>query len=359
MKINKSELLQAMTECIPGVEKGNIILEGVDTFVFDGNFLHSYNDNISVTVSLPDGVDLKGVVKSADFYKLVSKLKEEETEIITKDNKWELTNGKSKAKITLLENQISEYLETLNTEDVKWNKLPSEFSEALRLCSIANNYSPHAGLFIKGKEVVSTDMRRLNYYTLPSDMGEIYLSDPAVRELLKFSNLKKFSLNGEWIHFKTQTQTIFSCRCMDSETFPFKVIMDKKKDMKKGKEDLTNSLPSSLKETIDRVATFSRDLNGNLALSLKFKKKEIIVYSKRESGEITEAVSLDTPFEENVSLEIWVDIPFLKEALDKVPDFYIKKVKGEKDNGKEVELPVVIFTAENYTQIVATMIPND
>lgn len=361
MNIKKSDLLWAMTECIPGVEKGNVILEGVDTFVFEGKVLRSYNDNISVTVNLPLKEKLDGVIKSMDFYKVVSKLKEEETEITVKENHWIIKNGRSRAKINLLEDKISEYIENLKTDNIEWTEIPPEFMQAMTLCSIANNYSPHAGIFIKDKDMLSTDMRRLNFYTLSKKMEEFYLSDAAVKELLKFTNIKYYNIVNEWAHFKTDKDTIFSCRCMDAHTFPQKVLLEKRENMEKEKGDLTNSLPNSLKEVIDRVGALSRELNGNQTIQLAFDKKEITAYSFRESsGEITETVPLDKPFDEDVALEIWMDIPFLKEAINKVPDFYVKKIKIKEDgSGNNVEMPVVIFTAKNYTQIVATMVPND
>ena len=48
--IEKAKLLSAMSKALPGVEKGNSIIEGADTFVLSNNAIHSYNDNISVSV---------------------------------------------------------------------------------------------------------------------------------------------------------------------------------------------------------------------------------------------------------------------------------------------------------------------
>jgi len=358
MKINKTELLKAMTECIPGVEKGNTIMEGVDTFVFAGNLLHSYNDNISVTVSLPGEVELEGVVKSVDFYKLVNKFKEEEITITVKKDKWEMKNGRSTAKITLLEDQISEYVTSLDTSKVKWSKIPEGFTQGLKLCSIAQNYSPHAGIYFNETNILSTDMRRLNFFTLSESMGNFHLSDAAVSELLKFDNLKSYSITDNWAHFKTKSRTMFSCRTLDVEMFPESALLEKRDGMKQSKGDMANSLPHSLLETIDRVGVLSRDLNGNQTIQLTFSKKEITVFSKRDSGEIVEGVDLDKPFEKDVELGIWIDIPFLKEAINKVPNFYIKNLKVEQGEN-EIDLPIVIFTAENYTQIISTMVPND
>lgn len=351
MNIKKSLLLNAMEQCIPGVESGTAIIEGVDTFVFNDKYLHSYNDILSVTVPLPEP-GLVGTVKSQDFYKLVNKLKEEDTVIKIKDDKWVVKNGNTTAKISLMENKISKFIEELNIKELKLKKLPEDFMEGLQLCSIVGNPSVYAGVYVDENVIVSTDMRRMNYFDIEK-MDKFFIDDYSVMELLKFKNIKKYSVSGNWVHFATTEGAVFSSRIKDMDTYPIQPIMAKREAVKKEKGDLENKLPPNLLEVIDRVSTLAKDFEGNSGVKLTFLKEEIEVESKRVSGEIFESIPLVKPFKEDVNLPVWVDVPFLKEAIKKVPDFYIKKSKG-KANGNEIEMVLLIFSSEKYTQIVST-----
>ena len=52
MKIQKKELLEILSKCMPGVETGKNSIEGANTFIFTKGNVFTFNDSISVTVPL-------------------------------------------------------------------------------------------------------------------------------------------------------------------------------------------------------------------------------------------------------------------------------------------------------------------
>ena len=76
MIIEKSKMISILKKCLSGVEtKDNLLLEGADTLLFDGEYVHTYNDTISVSVKLTESMNgLKGAIKADELYKIISKL---------------------------------------------------------------------------------------------------------------------------------------------------------------------------------------------------------------------------------------------------------------------------------------------
>ncbi|MFX0132477.1 MAG: hypothetical protein ACFFDN_02405 [Candidatus Hodarchaeota archaeon] len=348
MKVNKNILLEAMKKCLPGVEKGNSIIEGADTFVFSEKKVQSYNDYISITV--PFDLDLEGSVKSIDFFKLVSKLKEDDFDIEVNDNKWNIKNGTSKISINLLDNEINNYIKVLNIEKLEWLDLDDSFFEGLKLCIIQNNPFPHSGIFVNRKIIISTDSMRVNFFDLNKKMRPFLIDDYVAKELLKFESIKQYSVADGWVYFKSE-EIIFSCRCKDHSSYPFEHLFSQREVFLKAENDICNSISDQLIEAVDRVSVLSKELMDTRAVELTFEKDKIILFAKRESGEITETIPLKNPFNKDIS--IWVDVYFLLEAIKKVSDFYIKESEFKTQSGKKVTSYGFVFYKENYQQLVA------
>jgi len=353
MEIKKSELLTAMKKCLPGVEMGTTFIEGADAFIFTKNIIFSYNDSISITTPNPYK-DLIGTVKSIDFYNIIDKLKEEKIILTTKENKWILKNGKTKAKISLLEENISQYIPTKIKKVGKY-KLPKDFNEALSICNISSNPSYFSGVFIQDNLMMSSDSRRINYYKFKEKLESIYISNDSAGHLIKFPKVTTYSVDDEWVYFFTEDKTIFSCRLQNQDGYPIAAFMQRKKAVKKEANDLSNVLPEALLETIDRISTLAQDFEGNDAIKLSFSKDKLNVSSSRTSGSIEENISFEKAFKKAVDLPVWIDVPFLREALKKAPEFYIKQLTVKDDNGEDIEMPSIVFENKNYMQIVATM----
>jgi hypothetical protein len=353
MKVQKNTLLGAMKHCLPGVEKGNSLIEGADTFVFGHDAIHSYNDGVSVSASFPTE-ELSGAVKSLDFFKLINKLPAEEIEIIATDGKWEIKTGKIEAEITLVNSKISEYISQLNVNGLEWAPLPTDFFEAVRLSKIGCNHSINRGIYVNEKTVMSTDTIRINHYNLSVAMPIFWLDDPAVTELMKLDNIIDYCVQPAWVHFRNSTGVIFSCKRKADNQYPFQPLTGHVNNHVKKDEDVIYKLPPNLNEVVDRVSVMSNTIREQAAVKMIINRTNITIQSSRSSGRIKEVIEFPEPLEnfpDDRNVDMWVEPSFLIEAAKKVTGFFIR----EYSTGKGVQKNLVFFN-DKYTQIVATFV---
>lgn len=350
MKLNRILVLDAMKKCLPGVETGSSIIEGTDTFVFGNGAIHSYNDSISVSTLLSTPEPLSGCVKSSEFFKLLSKISGDEVEIEFTEESWNISAGKMQAELALIKNKITEYIGTLDIPALAWKPVPTKFIDGIRSCKLSCNKSVHRGIFVSETTMVSTDLARINYFTLDTEMGKWWIDDPAAFELMKFSNITEYAISASWAHFKTSDGTVFSCKRKDETTFPYEKIMMVKDVHGKDPESILGILPVDLQTAVEHVSTMSKDISGWSAVKLTFRKDEIVVFSERASGKVMESVPLINPLNIESDISIWIDSEFILDAVKRVPDFYIKVKKVGERTSK-----AFVFHNADYLQIVSTI----
>ena len=349
MNLTKSELITAMQKCLPGVEKGSSLIEGADAFLFGNNQIHTYND--SIAVSVPVNLDgMAGAVKAMDFFKLVSKIN---AAIImvepTDDGKLHLIAGRTKASITLLKTQTEAYIQELNVTGLKWIKIPDNFLEGLKLCKMSCNPTPLRGICVVGNHMYSTDSVRINMFTLSSEMESFWLDDPTVGDLMKMGPITDYCIVGNWAHLRMGDGTVFSCRRKDHSQFPVSQILTQISMVEAIDPGLkvSNHLPQALVEVVDRVATMaSGDGAASQLVKLTFKKDEVNIFATKSSGSAEESAPLETPFEVEPCLILWVESNFLTEAAKKVMDFDVVRAGGS--------CPALVFHSPNYIQLAST-----
>lgn len=350
MIIEKDKLLQALKQAMPGVETGTSIIDGSDTFVIKDGAVHSYNDAISVSVPLPEAGELEGVVKANEFYNFISKLTGAETVNITEgEGEWVINiPEKIDAHFKLLDVRVSEYLEGMNIPSLEYSPLPEAFNSALRLCRIGNNPSMYTGIFVGGGVMLSTDGIRANQYIFPDVEIEVpfQIEDDAANELFKLEDVIEYSVSEAWVHFRTSSGSVFSCKRKDEQSYISTQIIELIEAHKQEDGDVSNTFAKGMVDAVKRVATMSVSVADNDAVGLRIEKARVVVESTRSTGKITEYVPFETPFEAEIEpLVIWVDPDYIIAAASSAPDFYIKKVNGQTN---------LVFTNADFTQIVST-----
>jgi hypothetical protein len=350
MKLEKQKFLSAMSKALPGVEKGKSIIEGADTFVLQDNAIHSYNDNISVSVPFELDDDITGSIKSMDFFKLISKMPTDDIEIISEENVFKINSGKTEVELTKIDNKIVEYISTLKINQLQWKDLPKDFFEGLKLCYLPNNRDIHRGAFIFDTRMYSTDTIRINKYIMSESMDRFWLDDIVVSELLKIDNIEKYSVSENWVHFQSKDGVSFSCKRKDDSSYPIQVLDKWLEKVEKEETDIENVFPKGLFNVVDRVSTLSSQLDGLSAIRMTIMKDGIEFYSEKDvTGKIKEVLNFEQVFEKEVNIEIWVSPEFILETSKKVDGFYIKEI--EQEHGNKVTL---VFYNDKYKQIVST-----
>ncbi|MDD5650441.1 MAG: hypothetical protein PHF86_08515 [Candidatus Nanoarchaeia archaeon] len=347
MEINRNDLLNAMGKALPGVETGNTILEGADTFIFKDNYIHSYNDNISITVPFNLDNSLQGSIKARDFYDLINRFKSDTIKIIQKENKWIIKNKSARAELILLENNIFEHIEKLIPNKPKWNKLPEKFFDAINICLFSSSKSSLSGIFLNEDIMISTDEIRINWFKLDSVIKEqFWISDEVTKELIKLPNITNYFIDNSWVHFQSEDGTIFSCKKLQSDLFPYTTIERIVSENKKEKNDIKGTLPKNLWDAINRASALSMNIELFNSIKLIFTNDYIEVYSERSSGKYSEKVKWDEPIKNIPNISILIDYTFLEQGLKFSNNFYLKC--------KDKEPSKIVFIHNDGVQIVNT-----
>ncbi len=112
MLINKKELLLKLNQLMPGLASGKTILDGTDCIVFASSKLHTYNNDISITVDFETGI--RGTVNGKDLFKLIKKIKKDEVDLVEDEDCLLILAGKTKAKLKFITADVVELIDALN-----------------------------------------------------------------------------------------------------------------------------------------------------------------------------------------------------------------------------------------------------
>ncbi len=355
MKINRVEFINALKQVMPGIESDSVLLEGSDTFIFHNGFIHTYNDNISVSIpfTITDKNDkpVSGAIKAKDFYNLLNRYSGDSIHLIPKKDKWILKSENAIAELTLLENNLISRVNTLFEDKIKYTAIPEKLIEGLSICLFSSNKSVLAGIFIENDTIVSTDEIRINYYKMDTSINNsFWLTDDAIKELIKLNNLKHINVSDSWVHFKTEDKTIFSCKRLNQENYPIKMILDLVERNQKEKTDISNKLPEGLMSAINRAAALSTNIESFDTIKLTFSNENIEVYSERTSGKYTETVAWEKPLKKEIEpISIFVDYAMIENGIKYSKSFYLKRTKDQKKESMKI-----IFSNPNGIQLIKT-----
>jgi hypothetical protein len=355
MNINRAELLQALKRAMPGIDKGSSTLEGADTFIFHEGWIHSFNDNISISIAFPitnkAGENISGILKAKEFYDLLNRYQDENIKLIPKNDMWVISNKNSTAELTLLENNLIERIQGIKPSKLKWSSIPELFIEGISICKFSSNRSSISGIYVINDKVYSTDEIRINMFTLDSSIENCFwINDNAAGELIKLNNPKKYSISESWVHFKTEEGDIFSCKRLSQENYPIKQIETLIFNHSYEKGDITNSLPATLLDGINRASAFSINVESFETVKLTFNNEGIDIFSKRTSGKYTEKVEWEKPLKREIKpISIYIDYSMIENGLKYSNSFYLKNTKV-----KDKEVTRIIFKNKHGIQLITT-----
>jgi len=203
MKVNRIEFLTALKQVMPGIESDSVLLEGSDSFIFHDGYIHTYNDNISVSIPFPildkNNVNVSGAIKAKDFYNLLNRYSGDSIHMIPKKDKWILKSENAVAELTLLENTLIDKVKGLFDDKNKYVNIPEKFIEGISICLFSSNKSVLAGIFVENEIITSTDEIRINWSGGSSHYQDVFiLKDvlPAIAK--KYPEAKIMMMGCHW-----------------------------------------------------------------------------------------------------------------------------------------------------------------
>ena len=353
MIIQKNQLLESLKVCMSAV-KSNSNIRGADCFVFHKGRVYSYSDSISVSAPIKQtdlADDFEGCVKAEEFFKIVSKLSDNEIKFsTTEEGNWFFKSGKSKTEMALIDVDIKSILRAVRPDQDNWIDVPEDFTYGIGLCKMTSNKTQVAGIYFSEDQIVSTDGNQMNNYNFKNaELPTFWISDNSINELLKLKNIKSVQVQKSWVHFKTEDDVVFSVKTLQSDLYPYEKLKNILNSSNAEDAAIHANLPKSLFEAIDRAVSFSIDIAKRPAVRLSISKDKINVSSERSSGRFAEKVAWDDQIEDDFdSFVIYVDSAMIQSISQKTTEFYFLK-----------DTERLLFVTENSKHILSTLDENE
>jgi hypothetical protein len=332
MNISKLKLQEALEKVKPGLaDKASI--EQATSFCFLNGRVVTYNDSISLS-SPVEGLELTGAIEAEHLYKFLSKIKKDELELEIKGNELILTTGKAKAGLTL-QSEITLPLDEELSKKGKWKDLPENFikylSFAVPSCSKELSKPVLTCVHVQGSTIEASDGYRITKCTLKDEMpvNTFLLPSTSALEVVKLQPTKISEGKG-WVHFKTEEDTILSCRIFEGE-FP-------EIDAHLVVEGVRLELPNTIDEVLDRAMVFAkRDKVLSESVDISLSKRKLKISAKSDEGWFEESVNIKY---ENEDVKFSITPYLLKGILSETQECVLgkNKLKFQGENWEYITL---------------------
>lgn len=327
MEIKKTELLEALSKVKPALSN-KAIIEQTDHFIFDNDFVRTYNDEIAISYPFKSGI--KAAVKASEFYKLVSKIDKEKIDLSSDGPNINISvSDKEKGRII---SQTEIICPAVEISSRRWMPLPKEFTAGIRLCSFSADKNmlmrELTCLFIKDEFIVSSDNFRATKYIMTGKFPvPILLPATIATELSKY-DAEKYIIEDSWIHFKNKEEIIFSSRIVLGE-YPEQVF-----DLFNPEGDKVE-IPKDLKSGVDKAGVFVEGINSDDLICLEAKDGTMTCRGEGTLGEWNSdyEIKYKKEFKAKVSSEA------LKEILSYTSDMTVSEDK-------------LYFKADNFEHVI-------
>ena len=357
MTVERKVFLESLKLAMPGIESGNVVLQGSDSFVFHDGKLFTYNDSIAVLVPIEQiglvGEDIEGVVHAKELYNVVSKFTNDEITFSVNDNKtWTLKCGRAKVELTLIDFDFKTRFDGVSPTEENWIDLPENFMEALGICKMVTNKTAIAGIYVRDDNMLSTDGYQINLCTLGKELPKFWISDSSVAELIKLNKLKQVQIGRTWVHFKTTEDVILSVKTLNDINYPYDKVMALMKSSTPKDDTFTATFPEGLFPAVERADSFSFDLLDQSVVRLILSNDGIEVSSERNSGKYVENIPWEAPLENPIKepIKVFVNAGMMGSMVVHSLKFYLMNLKAK--NGTII--PRLLFVSPSSRHLMAT-----
>lgn len=354
MTIQKKDLLKKLGLCMSGIEKGNPILQGADSFIFYKDRIFTYNDMISVSVPIENtemlAENLEGAVRAEEFFKIINKMPNDEIIFEANDKTWVLKSGRAKAELALVEFDYERRLNEIQITD-DWIELDDDFITGLNVCKMAKNTTPLSGTFIKDKFIMSTDGYQINRFTMKDvKLPEFWVSDKSMAELLKFNKLNKIQVQNNWVHFKSENDTVFSLKTLVTTKYPYATCCNLL-DNADLESFIKGKFPNEIKDVVERASVFDATLENHPAVKLTIDSEGVEVSSENAVGNYSEKVLWEDGNKDFETMVIYVDPDTIRASSQKTLEFYLQKIENKP--------PRLFFITDSSMHLMSTLVKKD
>lgn len=284
-KIKTTELKSQLESVAAGIASKELI-EQTSCFIFSKKRIITFNDMIAATV--PTTLKINGVVQSEPILKLISKVKDEEIEVVQKEGKLLISGKRFNAEFNMTKS-MEIPLGEIDIPD-SFIETPPEIQSCLKMACFTASKSLAEPLLrcvhIKNNKVESCNNDQITICTLPKKFKGIDVLVPAknVSEINKQKIVGIAVVDG-WAHFNTENGAILSSKTLQQKYLDLSQYIPN--------EDSASVIefPSQIKEILDRAEILSsveEDKSVDKIIRISLSKEKLIIESENAVGKYTE-----------------------------------------------------------------------
>jgi len=304
VQVKKNELQTILEGLRPGLAKRDIV-ETLSNFTFSNKRVCTFNDQISI--SHPFECDFECSVDGQNFYSIVVNSPGETIDLVMDGADLVVSTKESKAVLKTIE--VTNILNKIQLPEINakgWKILPEDFMKGIKLCSfsVSKDLTRPAltCVAVLKDKILSSDGLRISKFNLLKEMRDDFLISGISAGILTSYPAKRYIKSDDWIHFKTDSDVVFSIRTVIDE-FP---AVD---DYFKVEGVVSFNLPKGLKEIVDSVSIVTdQEFTVDRVIKVSFLKKDkkIVCSGSGSLGSFERSCSFKEgeSVQRNVSFEI-------------------------------------------------------
>lgn len=263
--------------------------------IITDNYIFCDNGRIRIAINFES--DINCILAMEKLLKLIQSISEENTTLILKDNQVIVKAGKTRVKIKTTSGEKT----VIDYKGFKWNKLPTNFIDALQFCLISASKDMSKEdllcLNIQKDKIYSCDNYRATEYKLKTKIKDQFLLPfYLAQEIVKF-NITHYLLEDGLVHFKSDNDVYFTCRLYGYEYPNISPFFDVKGEI--------ITFPDDIKETLKRLEIFSSaQFDADREVEFIISNKILICKSKDNFGEIEEQIDIDYNSDKDIKFKV-------------------------------------------------------
>jgi len=276
MKINREEFLNVLELVKAGLSPREF-LEQSSCFAFQDGMVMTFNDEVACRMKV--GIKVTGAVQAASLLAILGKLTDPEL-LVEENEKGELEfRGKKKRFGVTKDAEIFLPIDRVETPK-HWHPLVKEFTEAVsrvqHCVSTDESRFLLTCIHIHPEHVEACDNMQIMRVKVKTGIkSSVLVRGTSLRHIVSLG-MDEVAMTKCWIHFKSQSGLIFSCRRY-TEDYP---ALDKVIEV--DGHDIV--IPKGLMEATDRAAIFAADKSGDPLVSVSLTTGVIRVRGEGLSG---------------------------------------------------------------------------
>lgn len=346
MKINREELQEILTKLRPGLAKRETV-EQATHFIFTGEEIVTFNDQICI--HYPFKSDFEFSVKADEFYKIISTLPDFKLKLSLEENILKLDTQTTRAGLSIVvdpDHMVVELVEKVRETIGEWKSLPENFIQGMYLCLFSASKDAQKGplvcISIANSSIVSCDNYRASIFHLDesANLDSFLIHSRDAAELVKFPDIREYSVSDNWTHFKNKDGVMFSARKFWDEYKNISSVFEFDYD---NSQKIT--LPKELKDIVSSCAVMAGgDIDAERHVKLSFKNGWVTCSSEKDIGWIQKTIEVDY---KGKLIEFNVNPSFFSQVLEKVTTMFYE--------GREK----VAFVSEGFLHVLALNISSE